>query len=137
MSLHHFLTKRCHTTCCVRTNRVVLPVAAFATRRNCISNGICSRDVRRQAHWQHEHHQRHLGTPDGTGESWREARGVEQCQTLERRGASQGAGGARRSGWERQRKALGESWRRVPSGERAWSEWRATARSKGVQRQHA
>eukprot|EP00965_Chrysotila_dentata_P019901 659393-Pleurochrysis_carterae.AAC.2 len=36
-----------------------------------------------------------------------------------------------------QRKALDQSWRRVPGGERARSEWRAITRSKGVQRQHA
>eukprot|EP00965_Chrysotila_dentata_P019127 637616-Pleurochrysis_carterae.AAC.1 len=78
--LHHFLTKR------------------FATRRNCFSKGIGSRDVRGEAHWQHEHHQRHPGASDGTGERWREARGVGQCQALGRmRGTAQGAGGARRS----------------------------------------
>eukprot|EP00965_Chrysotila_dentata_P163948 5412631-Pleurochrysis_carterae.AAC.1 len=73
-------------------------VYGFATQQNCISNCISSRDnVRRQANWQHEHHQRHPGASDETGESWREARGVGQCQALERRGTAQGAGGARRS----------------------------------------
>eukprot|EP00965_Chrysotila_dentata_P257557 6212925-Pleurochrysis_carterae.AAC.2 len=117
MRLHHFLTNRCHTTCCVLTNRVVLPAAVFATRRNGISNCISCRDVRGQAHRQHAHHQRHPGASYWPDESWREARCAGQCQSLGRRGTAQGAGGARRS---------------VP--ERVASD---SAQHKGVQRQHA